>query len=70
MPAPLLHDLACVVHLHSTWSDGTGTVPQIVSAGQRAGVDVVSNEVPGLFRQLFVADPNGLRIELQVPLDG
>jgi hypothetical protein len=41
MPAPLLHDLACVVHLHSTWSDGTGTVAQIVSAGQRAGVDVV-----------------------------
>jgi hypothetical protein len=41
MAAPLLHDLACVVHLHSTWSDGTGTVPQIVAAGQRAGVDVV-----------------------------
>jgi hypothetical protein len=41
MAAPLLHDLACVVHLHSTWSDGTGTVEQIVSAGQRAGVDVV-----------------------------
>src|SRR5437868_6676544 len=41
MRAPLLHDLACVVHLHSTHSDGTGTVPQIVSAGQRAGVDVV-----------------------------
>ena len=29
------------MHLHSTWSDGTGTVEQIVSAGQRAGVDVV-----------------------------
>ena len=41
MAAPLLHDLACVVHLHSTWSDGTGTVAQIVAAGQRAGVDVV-----------------------------
>jgi hypothetical protein len=41
MAAPLLHDLACVVHLHSTWSDGTGTVAQIVSAGRRAGVDVV-----------------------------
>ncbi|MEA2421842.1 MAG: hypothetical protein QOF55_941 [Thermoleophilaceae bacterium] len=41
MGAPLLHDLACVVHLHSTHSDGTGTVAQIVSAGQRAGVDVV-----------------------------
>ena len=33
-----------------------------------AGVDVVRNEVPGLFRQVFVTDPNGLRIELQVPL--
>jgi hypothetical protein len=41
MSAPLLHDLACVVHLHSTFSDGTGTVPQIIAAGQRAGVDVV-----------------------------
>jgi hypothetical protein len=39
--APLLHDLACVVHLHSTYSDGTGTVAQIVDAGRRAGVDVV-----------------------------
>jgi hypothetical protein len=41
MAAPLLSDLACVVHLHSTFSDGTGTVPQIIAAGQRAGVDVV-----------------------------
>src|SRR3954449_6076488 len=39
--APRLHDLACVVHLHSTHSDGTGSVPQIIAAGQRAGVDVV-----------------------------
>jgi hypothetical protein len=30
-----------VVHLHSTHSDGTGTVAQIVDAGRRAGVDVV-----------------------------
>lgn len=42
MPAPPeLHDLACVVHLHSTYSDGTGTVPQIAAAGRRAGADVV-----------------------------
>jgi hypothetical protein len=41
MAAPLLYDLGCVVHLHSTFSDGTGTVPQIIAAGQRAGVDVV-----------------------------
>jgi PHP domain len=39
--APPLHDLACVVHLHSTFSDGTGTVPEIVRAARRAGVDVV-----------------------------
>jgi hypothetical protein len=41
MGAPQLVDVACVVHLHSTFSDGTGTVPQIVAAGARAGVDVV-----------------------------
>ena len=35
------HDFSCVVHLHSTHSDGTGTVGQIARAGQRAGVDVV-----------------------------
>lgn len=35
------HDLSCVVHLHSTHSDGTGTVPEIGRAGRRAGVDVV-----------------------------
>ena len=39
MPAPV--DLACVVHCHSTYSDGTGTVPQIAAAAARAGVDVV-----------------------------
>ncbi|MEA2493631.1 MAG: hypothetical protein QOJ29_1542 [Thermoleophilaceae bacterium] len=34
-------DLTCVVHLHSTYSDGSGTVPQIARAAARAGVDVV-----------------------------
>ena len=29
-----MHDLACVVHLHSTYSDGTGTVRQIAKAGR------------------------------------
>lgn len=42
MPGPpQLHDLACVIHLHSTYSDGTGTVPEIAAAAQRSGVDVV-----------------------------
>ena len=36
-----MRDLACVVHLHSLYSDGTGTVPEIARAGRRAGVDVV-----------------------------
>jgi hypothetical protein len=36
-----LHDLACVVHLHSTYSDGTGTVRQIMRAARRARADVV-----------------------------
>jgi hypothetical protein len=35
------HDLTCVIHVHSTHSDGTGTVPQIARAAERAGVDVV-----------------------------
>jgi hypothetical protein len=34
-------DLTCVVHLHSTHSDGTGTVEQIARAAKRAGIDVV-----------------------------
>jgi hypothetical protein len=36
-----VHDLTCVAHLHSTYSDGSGTVPQIARAAKRAGVDVV-----------------------------
>jgi hypothetical protein len=36
-----MRDLACVVHLHSTYSDGTGSVRQIARAGRRAGADVV-----------------------------
>jgi hypothetical protein len=36
-----MHDLSCVVHLHSTHSDGTGTVREIARAAARAGADVV-----------------------------
>jgi hypothetical protein len=36
-----MHDLACVVHLHSLYSDGTGTVPEIARAAARAGADAV-----------------------------
>jgi methylmalonyl-CoA mutase cobalamin-binding subunit len=36
-----LHDLTCVVHVHSTHSDGTGTVAEIAAAAARNAVDVV-----------------------------
>ena len=39
--APLLHDLACVIHAHSRHSDGTGTIPQVAAAARRAGLDAV-----------------------------
>jgi hypothetical protein len=35
------YDLTCVIHVHSTHSDGSGTVPQIARAAKRAGIDVV-----------------------------
>jgi hypothetical protein len=35
------YDLTCVIHVHSTHSDGTGTVPQIARAANGAGIDVV-----------------------------
>src|SRR4051794_16350376 len=38
---PAMHDLACVVHLHSLYSDGTGTVPEIARAASASGADVV-----------------------------
>ncbi|MFL5820884.1 MAG: CehA/McbA family metallohydrolase [Solirubrobacteraceae bacterium] len=38
---PTLRDLACVIHCHSTFSDGTGTVPEIAAAAARAGADAV-----------------------------
>lgn len=34
-------DLACVVHVHSTFSDGTATVEEIVDAARSAGAEVV-----------------------------
>ena len=33
-----------------------------------SGVAVATNEVPGMIRQLYVTDPNGVRVELNVPL--
>ena len=39
MQSPSMHDLSCVVHLHSLHSDGTGSVEEIARAAE--GIDVV-----------------------------
>ena len=36
-----LVDVSCVLHLHSTYSDGTATVDELVSTAAAAGVDLV-----------------------------
>ena len=38
---PNLVDVSCVVHVHSTYSDGTATVAEIVAAAAAAGADAV-----------------------------
>ena len=45
---------------------GASSYEELVARLEAAGVDAVRNEVPGVFRQLFVTDPNGVRIELNV----
>ena len=34
-------DVSCVVHVHSTYSDGTATVPELLDAARGAGADAV-----------------------------
>ncbi len=36
-----LHDLACAVHLHSDYSDGTASIPELMEAARQADRDVV-----------------------------
>ena len=45
--------------------DGAG-YERLAARLEAAGVDAVTNTVPGL-RQLFVTDPNGVRVEVNVP---
>jgi len=42
MPAPArLFDVSCVAHVHTTYSDGTATVPEVVAAAREVGADAV-----------------------------
>ena len=36
-----LHDVSCLVHVHSTYSDGTATVSELLDDARRAGADVL-----------------------------
>lgn len=36
-----LFDLSCVAHVHSTYSDGTATVPELLSSARDAGADAL-----------------------------
>jgi catechol 2,3-dioxygenase-like lactoylglutathione lyase family enzyme len=57
---------------------GTGTVDHIAFSAtdydatrgrlDDAGATYVENEIPGLMRQLFVTDPNGVRLEINIRL--
>jgi hypothetical protein len=38
---PVGFDVSCAVHVHSTYSDGTATVPDLLSAARDAGADAV-----------------------------
>ena len=34
-------ELSCVIHVHSTYSDGTATLPELLEAAREAGVDAL-----------------------------
>jgi predicted metal-dependent phosphoesterase TrpH len=38
---PPAHDVSCVAHVHTTYSDGTATVPELLSAARETGVEAV-----------------------------
>jgi hypothetical protein len=42
MPSPAsVFDVSCVLHVHSTYSDGSATVPELLEAARGAGADAV-----------------------------
>ena len=41
MAEPSLFDVSCVVHVHTTYSDGTATVPEVLDAARAPGADAV-----------------------------
>jgi catechol 2,3-dioxygenase-like lactoylglutathione lyase family enzyme len=52
---------------HVAFNAGPGDYDEIAARLERSGVEARPNEVPGGMRQLFVHDPNGVKIEINVP---
>ena len=61
---------------HAGWSGATGALDHIAFSASgyeelkarldAQGVSAVENEIPGVMRQLFIEDSNGVRLELNV----
>jgi catechol 2,3-dioxygenase-like lactoylglutathione lyase family enzyme len=43
-----------------------GDYDELIVRLQQSGVPVVTNDVPGGIRQVFIEDPNGVRVEINV----
>ncbi len=43
-----------------------GDYDELIARLQQRGVPVVTNDVPGGIRQMFIEDPNGVRVEINV----
>ena len=70
MAAPALHDVSCVAHVHTTYSDGTATVPELLDAARAAGVDVTMSEYADVEHIWILNGPFRLRYGARYPEDG
>lgn len=76
MAEPDLHDLSCVAHVHSQYSDGTAPVPELLDAAREAGAGAVlltDHDTLGARRDGWEGDHGGvfLLVGLEVsPRDG
>jgi catechol 2,3-dioxygenase-like lactoylglutathione lyase family enzyme len=51
---------------HVAFRAGSGNYDELLERLSRAGIEAVTNAVPGGPRQVFIEDPNGVRVEINV----
>jgi catechol 2,3-dioxygenase-like lactoylglutathione lyase family enzyme len=51
---------------HVAFRAGSDDYDGLLERLSRAGIDAVTNDVPGGPRQVFIEDPNGVRVEINV----